>query len=128
MGVPKSTYGQDASFAVTSDLSGSQFLGVKVSSGVLTTTHTKGNAIIGILQDKPKGNVDPDVGRVRGFGFTRVKLGGAVSEMDQLVVDTDGYIITDDTANQFVIGIALEDGDDNDIIGCLLTMSPTLTA
>ena len=129
MGVLKSTNGQDGSFEITSDLSDYQFHCVKLSSGVLTASFTKGDPVLGVLQEYGlNGATNKQCGRVRGSGFTRARAGGTISEGDYCVVDTDGELITDDAANQFVVGQALEDAVDQDEFGLRLILAPTLTA
>ena len=64
MGVLKQVDGQTVGAEVTSDLSAKQFYAVKLSSGVLTTTFTKGNPVLGILRNKPNGATNKTIGEV----------------------------------------------------------------
>lgn len=128
MDVPLQQDGQDVSFDISSDLSSYQYYGVKLSSGVLTTTHTKANTIVGVLQEKINGSSNTKSGRVRIYGITRAKAGDTITEMDDVIVDTDGTFIAADGANQSVVGTCLKACVDGDIFPLLLRGSETTTA
>lgn len=124
----KQVDGQSAGFLTDADLSAKQYHAVKLSSGKLTATHTKGGRILGILQDQPDGSSSEQVGQVRLFGLSRGKLGGTVSENGILITDTDGALIADDAADQSPVGMALEEGVDGDVIGIVLFPQTTTTS
>lgn len=120
--------GQDVSFPISSDLSAKQYYAAKLSSGVLTTTFTKGDSIVGILQEKIDGSTNTKDGAVRIYGMSRAKAGDTISEMDELIVDTDGTLIPTDGANQSVAAQALEAGVDGDIIAVIIKGTETTTS
>jgi len=115
---------------VNSDLSEKQFHAVALSSGVATCSHTKADPVLGILQDAVKGtSTDVKTASVQIDGITRAEIGGTVAENAYLIADTDGQLISDDAADQFVVGMALESGVAGDIIAVDLTCKgPTTTA
>lgn len=120
--------GQDVTLPVSSDLSAKQYYGTKLSSGVLTTTHTKANSIVGIIQEKIDGSSNAKDCRVRINGMSRAKAGDTISEMDELITDTDGTLIPTDGANQSVAAQALEAGVDGDIIAVIIKGTETTTS
>jgi hypothetical protein len=128
MATIKENTGATAGFKVSSDLSAKKYYAVKLSSGALTTTHTKGNNALGVLIEGVDGSTHDKNGTVQYMGIARGKAGGTISEMDDVTVDTDGTIIATDTANQSVFGIALESAVDGDIIGILLGGGETTTS
>jgi hypothetical protein len=106
-------------FLAYTDLSTKQykFMAVPSSTG---TVNTAGSAVatIGILQDKPSAANRPAC--VRVAGVSKLVLGGTVTAGARLTPDTNGDGVAT-VANLAEYGaIALEPGDDNDVIEVLL--------
>ena len=129
MGVGQFTLGTDTfPLEVASDLSSDRYKLCKLSSGYAVKTDTKGEACLGVLQEAVDGSSEVKTGAFRCVGILMIKLGGTVSALAQLVANTDGTAITDDAANQFVVGIALTAGVSGDIIPMKAVFAPTTTS
>jgi len=106
-------------FLAYTDLSAKQYKFMAMPSAT-GTVNTAGSAVatIGILQDKPSAANRPAC--VRVAGVSKLVLGGTVAAGDRLTPDTngDGVAITSDDGEYGAI--ALEPGDDNDVIEVLL--------
>jgi len=114
---------------VNSDLSALQYAAVKLSSGIATCTFTKGDPVLGIIQDAVKGtSTNVVTGTLQIDGITRALAGGTIAANAYCIVDTDGALLTDDAANQFVVGQALEAAVAGDFFSLKLILAPTVTA
>lgn len=121
--------GFDHTMSISEDHTSNQFKCMKIgaSDNSALLNDSKAGVIVGVLQDDPD-NSKVFVGRVRGVGYSKIILGGTVTRGDQVVSDASALGITDDAANQFVVGIAEESGVVTDIIMIRLVLAPTLTA
>jgi len=119
-----------ASFTTQADLSAKQFFGGALSSGlIIAASLTKGQVIAGIIQEKVSASAtDEKTVELAINGICRAQAGGNISENDAVVVDTDGELIADDAANQFVVGIALESAVALDHFAIRLVLAPTTTS
>lgn len=88
------------------DLSAKQFFAVKITGADLAVNlaSTGGEAILGILQNKPTSGQSADV---RFSGVTKAIAGAAYSRGAKLMTDTSGRLITATSTNN-VVGLALE--------------------
>jgi hypothetical protein len=110
--------GDIVSFKAGADLSANQYFIVRLTSaGVvgLASSATQRD-IVGVLQNKPKANEPAEVLVRSASGTGKVMLGGTVAIGDDLTTDANGKAITTTTANDEVIGRALEAGAAGDII------------
>ena len=64
-----------------------------------------------------------DLLEVAVMGGAKVKIGGTVSVGDLLTSDSSGLAVATTSANDRVIGIAMESGVVNDVIGCQVQLS-----
>ena len=125
--VPRTPY-ITAGFSTQTDLSGNQFYAGVLSSSLIVLASSKGAACDGIIMEKVKGSTDEGAIQLAISGICRAKIGDTVSEGNYLITDTDGTLIPDDAADQFVVAQALEDGVDGDIIAVRLILAPTTTS
>jgi hypothetical protein len=101
------TAGLDLSVVVANaDLSASQFCGVKIATADfgVSLASTGGEAILGILQNKPLATQAADV---RFVGVSKAKAGASYSRGALLMTDTSGRFITA-TATNHAVAMALE--------------------
>lgn len=100
--------GLDVGYLVAgADLSASQFCAVKASSSADLTcvlASTGGEAILGILQNKP---VSGEVADVRFSGVSKAKAGAAYNRNALLMTDTSGRMITA-TSTNVAVAMAME--------------------
>lgn len=110
------------------DLSGSQFLAVKISTGTIVLASTDDEAL-GILQNNP---ISGQAAAVRGFGITQWKYGGSITAGDKVAVDSAGKCVRATVAHvaagtpeplvgSHVIGTALLDGSNGDTGSVFIT-------
>lgn len=119
-----------ASFTTQADLSTKQYCAGVLSSGlIIAASLTKGQQVNGIIQEKVHAETtDEKSVQIAISGICRARAGGNISEGNNVVVDTDGELIADDAASQFVVGTALESAVDQDIFAVKLVLSPTVTS
>ena len=87
------------------DLSSSQFYAVKITAArQVNLASTGGEAIYGILQNKPLSGQAADVGI---FGISKAVAGAAFSAGAALMTDTSGRLITQ-TGSTHRIAVAIE--------------------
>jgi hypothetical protein len=111
-------------FPAAGDLSTKQYKFMTLSSGSIDTA---GSAVatIGVLQNKPS---EADAaGEVMVIGVTNVMLGGTVTELAKLTPDSNGDAVATTSDDAEYSAIALEAGDDNDIVSCLLCIGGSLS-
>jgi hypothetical protein len=127
--VPREIQAHSATFSTQTDLSSYKYYLGKLSSGLIVLNDTKGGPVAGVIIEKVKGSATDEkpIG-LQISGIARIKAGGNISENDQVVPDASGQVISDDAANQFVVGIALEAGVSGDLVSVRLTLNPTTTA
>jgi hypothetical protein len=127
--VPRAPY-VSASFTTQVDLSAKQYYAGALSAGLIVAASlTKGQVCAGIVMEKVHAETtDEKTVQMAISGICRYKAGDTISEGNMLVTDTDGTLIPDDAANQFVVGQALEDAVDGDIASMRLVLAPTTTS
>ncbi len=99
--------GLDVGYVVANaDLSASQFCAVKVGGADLNVVlaSSGGEAILGILQNKPTAGQAADV---RFTGISKAKAGAAYSRGALLMTDSSGRLITATSGNH-AVAMALE--------------------
>jgi hypothetical protein len=127
--IPREIKDHVATFSTQTDLSSYKYYLGKLSSSLIILGDTKGGVVDGVITEKIKGSATDEKPIVLQIsGIARIKAGGNISEHDQVVDGGGGTIIADDGANQFVVGIALEDGVSGDLVSVRLTLNPTTTA
>ena len=118
-----------ATFSTQIDLHDKLHYVATLSSGLVTLVAGKAAVCLGIIDEEVLATSTTEkTVRIQIGGIARVKTGGNITALDYVIADTDGTVITDDAANQFVVGMALEDGTDGDIISVRLILAPTTTA
>jgi len=127
--VPRAPF-TSASFTTQADLSTKLYCAGVLSSGlIIAASLTKGQQVNGIIQEKVKGtSTDEKTVQLAISGICRGRAGGNISEGNNVVVDTDGELIADDAASQFVVGTALQSAVDQDIFALKLVLAPTVTS
>lgn len=85
---------KNVSMNVSTDLSGKQFLCMKVSGDLKIDTQTTAGALVaGILQDAPNGSSTATYGALKTLGFTFGIAGGTCTAGSYLTVDTAGKLV-----------------------------------
>jgi hypothetical protein len=93
------------------DMTGKQFLAVKITSGGKFAVAGDGEAGLGILQDDPLAN---KAGNIMIHGISKAVIGAAVAEGDSLQSNASGKLITKTTGVE--IAVALEAGSAASVI------------
>jgi hypothetical protein len=110
--------GQNRTFKAGADLSAKQYFIVKQDTVqetvVLASAAT--DVLVGVLQNKPKSGENAEVCLRSAGGTSKIKLGGTVSAGDHLTADSNGKAVATTTGADEVIGRALFDGVDGDVI------------
>lgn len=86
---------QNVSFKVTTDLSGKQFLAMKISADqTIALQATAGGPMVGILQDKPDGSSTATVGAIKASGFSFAIAGGTctVGGLGTIITTTGKFV------------------------------------
>jgi len=101
------------------DLSAQQFRAMRVTGDFqVNVANAAGQAVIGILQNKPTSGQSADVMMA---GVSKAIAGAAIAAGAEVMAGADGRIITAATAGSNVIGIALNAaGNANEIISVAL--------
>jgi hypothetical protein len=112
-------FGNDISLLAAADLSDYQYHIVMLSAPRTVSYSTAdADAAIGILQDKPE--AANRACKVRTTGVSKLKIGsGGITDGAKIASDATGKGVAA-SANERYLAIALEDGDENDIISVLL--------
>lgn len=115
------TIGLTKTFEAAADYSAKQYFIVWVANGVATLADDAdqpGESIMGAIMNKPQAAAGAavEVAMPHGGGTAKVKCGGSVSAGDQLTTDSAGKAVTTTTSDDYVFGLALQDGDANDVI------------
>jgi hypothetical protein len=98
----------DVSFKVATDLSAKQYYFVKLSAdNTIVICNGATDSPIGVLQNKPKGDVTEAVGRVRIMGVSRVITGGVVGYGDLVGTDASGLGVAKTADKAKFMGIAV---------------------
>ncbi|MEX1120263.1 MAG: hypothetical protein WEB94_00730 [Candidatus Paceibacterota bacterium] len=99
------------------DLSSSQYLIVKLnSSGKAVLASAATDVLLGTLNNKPVSGQGAEIQHRAGGGTGKVKLGGSVEVNDQLTSNGDGEAIKTTISDNEVVGFAMEDGADGQVI------------
>ena len=117
----------DLSFKAAADLSAKQYYGVKVTANFrVNVAGAYGTSLIGVLQDAPSAAGDPASIFV-GPGLCPAIAGAAFAVGSKLTTNASGKFISTTTANDTVIGYAVEAaGADGDIVTILVSGRPDL--
>jgi hypothetical protein len=120
----------DISLQTAADLSSSQYTFVKISADNTVAAATAAtDKIIGILQNKPKGDVTPATARVRVFGVSRlVAVDTSLTYGVYVTASTGGKGIATAADKEIVNGIVIQGATAaNEIAAVLLTGPMTLS-
>jgi len=105
--------GPDKSFVAAADYSAKQYYAMKVSAdGTITIASAATDALVGTLLNEPKSG---EMGQIAMSGTSKGFAGGTVAIGDKLTADAAGKLIATTTANDSVIGVALESAVASDI-------------
>ena len=121
----------DISLLTTADLSAVQYTFVKLSADNTVAAATAAtDKIIGILQNKPKGDVTPATARVRVFGVSRLVASDTSCTYGTYVTaTTGGKGIATATPKDIFNGIVIQGATAaNEVAAVLLTGPQTLSA
>lgn len=115
------TAGPTKTFKSAADYSGKQFFIVWLANGVATLADDAdqaGEGIMGVIQNKPQAgaNQNLEVQMPHGGGTGKVICGGAVTAGYPLTTDGSGEAVVTTTEDDYVFGMALDTGDDGDVI------------
>ena len=88
------------------------------SSGTVTLNATLGARVDGVIYNKPNSSEAVDM---RCFGVVKVRYGGTVTRGDKLVAAASGEAVTQTLRSQYVIGIALASGANDEVHQMLVT-------
>jgi len=105
-------------FIAEADLSAKQYFIVKIgaaANGVALAAGATQN-ILGILQNKPTQDQIANVRLCNAPGTSKVKAGGSITAGNWVTSDANGKAVATTTAGDVVIGRALEDAVDGDVI------------
>lgn len=100
------------------DLSAKQYCFMKINSSGNLVAAGDGEAIAGVLQDKP--SAAGRVGCLGVRGVTKVLLGGTVAAGDRVTSNSDGAAVTESTGDNLTHGICLVGGASGEIGTILL--------
>ena len=102
---------KNVSMNVSTDLSGKQFLAMKVSGDLKIDTQTSAGAkIAGVLQDAPDGSGTATYGALKTSGFTFAIAGGTCTAGAYLTVDSAGKFVDETGSNKEVPALCWETG------------------
>jgi hypothetical protein len=121
----------DVSFQTSADLSALQYTFVYISADNAVASATSAAVkIIGILQNKPKGDVTPATARVRVFGVSRLVASDTSCTYGSYVTaTTGGKGIATTTPKDIFNGIVIQGATAaNEVAAVLLTGPQTLSA
>lgn len=111
----------DYTLEAAADLSAKQYFGVKLNSSAEAALCTvAGEPVIGVLLNAP--NAQGKGAAVRLEGLAPVKLGGTVSDGDDLAINASGKFVLA-VGGDHVVGKAMTDGVTDDVILCHLRHS-----
>lgn len=115
------TIGLTRTFQSAGDYSEKQYFIAWVANGIATLADdadVPGENIMGAIMNKPQAatGANVEVAMPHGGGTAKVKCGGTIAAGDQLTCDSAGKAVATTTSDDYVFGLALEDGDANDVI------------
>jgi len=100
-------------FKAVADYSAKQYYAMYVSAdNTVTIGAAATNALVGTLLNEPKANEGAVIAM---SGTSKAIAGGSISIGDRITSDSAGKLVATTTANQNIIGTALEAADANDI-------------
>jgi len=108
--------GPNRTFKSTNDLRLKQFYIVKLTSGEIVLAAAATDVLIGVLMNKPNAGENADVQLINSQGTCKVILGGSVSAGNMLTADSAGKAVATTSTGNYILGMALEDGDSGDVI------------
>lgn len=91
---------------------GHQYSFVKVTGSNRCGKAASGDAVVGVLQNKPQ--VEGQAATVGVYGITNVLSGAAFAAGDKLDIDADGHAVT--AAGTAYYAIALQDASDANVL------------
>ena len=121
----------DVSFLCATDLSSSQYTYVKISAdNTIAAATAATDKIVGILQNKPKGDVTPCAARVRLFGVSRLVASDTSCTYGTWVTaTTGGKGVATTTPKDILNGIVISGATaGNELCTVFLTGPQTLSA
>lgn len=122
----QSVRGFEKSIVAGEDLTAAQFSIVQLSAtGEIEAGEGATDLLVGVLQNTPGAG---EMATYRFIGTAKVKLGGTVGIGAWVTSDASGHGVATTTANDAVIGRALEAGVDGDIIEVQLMIGTLATA
>lgn len=113
--------GLDLGFVTAgADLSGSQYLAVKITGAAAVGLCGAGENSLGILQNDP-GN--GEAASVRFVGPSKAVYGGAVGAGDRLTPDANGKLVATSATTDHIVGVAVIGGQADDVGSILVTLA-----
>lgn len=115
------TIGLTKTFETAADYSEKQYFVVWVANGIATLADDADvvtENIMGTIVNKPQAaaGASVEVALPHGGGTAKVKCGGSITAGQHLTTDGNGKAIATTTADDYYFGVALQDGDANDVI------------
>lgn len=113
------TVGPTKTFKSAASLSGKQNYIVYVSAkGVVTIASAATHKVMGTIVNKPQAGAGQniEVQMPHGGGTGKVIAGGTIAIGDKLTADSAGKAVATTTQNNYVFGVALQEGDADDVI------------
>jgi carbohydrate-selective porin OprB len=101
-----------------------QYRFVNLASDTTVELCDAGEAAVGILQNNPESGRPASV---MMMGISNVVLGGDVTRLAKLTPDANGDAVATTSDDAEISAIALEAGEDGDVISCFLTIGNTLS-
>lgn len=95
---------------------------VKLSSGEVVAATAGTDKIIGVTENSCEAGEVVSVRLRNASGTAKVKSGGSVSIGDRVTATTAGKLIATTTANDEVVGLALEAAASNDVFEVMLSL------
>lgn len=89
---------------------------VKIASGEVVAAALATDKAIGVVQDDVDAGNTASVKLRNGSGTYKVIAGGTIAVGDYVASDASGHAVATTTANDEVVGLAVEAGVDNDLV------------
>lgn len=118
----------DISLTAADDYSANQYHFVIVNGNGEAEIAGAGAGAIGVLQNKP-GEVTGEAGEVasvRVLGISKVVCGATIAAGTEVTPDADGKAVAGGPGDR-VCGVALMDGDEDEVISILVYQGPVLS-
>jgi hypothetical protein len=108
-------------FKAAADYSAKQYYAMYVSSdNTVTISSAASDALVGTLLNEPKANEGAVIAM---SGTSKAIAGGTVNIGDRITADSAGKLVATTTANQNIIGTAIEAADSGDIFEYVVGLS-----